>query len=74
MPVGDREVLVHRYGIDTNEGRMELAWDAEGLLLDASMVIRGQTVQSRLREVPPPRAYGAFELSMEAPVIDEEEL
>ena len=72
--LGDRTVAIQRWGIDTNEGRMVLAWDAEGLLVESSMVIRGQTIQTRLRPLPPPRAYGDFELSMEAPAIDEEEL
>lgn len=74
LTLGDRTVAIHRWGIDTNEGRMELAWDAEGLLVESSMVIRGQTVQTRLRALPPPREYGAFEVSMETPSIDEEEL
>ena len=74
LTLGERTVSVHRWGIDTNEGRMELAWDAEGLLVESSMVIRGQTVQTRLRSLPPPREYGAFEVSMKTPTIDEEEL
>lgn len=74
LTVGDRTVAVHRWGVDTPEGRVELAWDAEGLLLESSMVIRGQVIETRLKEIPPPREYGAFELSMDAPDVDEEEL
>ena len=70
----DRTVAVHRWGVDTNKGRIELAWDSEGLLLDASMVIRGQTIETRLRELPPMREYGVFELSIDVPDISEEEL
>ena len=74
LTLGERTVAIHRWGLDTNEGRMELAWDTEGLLVESSMVIRGQVVQARLRALPPPREYGAFEVSMETPSIDEEEL
>jgi len=74
LTVGGRTVAVHRWGLDTSEGRLELGWDAEGLLLESSMVIRGQVIETRLKELPPPREYGAFEVTMETPDVDEEEL
>ncbi|MFT5680062.1 MAG: hypothetical protein ACI8RZ_000967 [Myxococcota bacterium] len=74
LTIGGRTVAIHRWGVDTNEGRLELAWDAEGLLLESSMVIRGQVIETRLKALPPPREYGAFELSMDTPSIEEEEL
>jgi hypothetical protein len=74
LTVGGRTVAVHRWGLDTSQGRLELAWDAEGLLLESSMVIRGQTIATRLKQLPPPREYGAFQLSMDGPDIREEEL
>ena len=74
LTVGGRTVAVHRWGVDTSEGRLQLGWSAEGLLLESSMVIRGQVIETRLKEVPPPREYGAFEMTMETPDVDEEEL
>ena len=74
LRLDSQQIAVHRWGVDTTEGRMELAWNDEGLLVEASMVIRGQTLKTRLRELPTPRVYEAFDFSVEAPTIDEEAL
>ena len=76
LTVGGREVVVHRYAWTPPEGRFELAWSEDGLLLDWSVSAKGQTIDARIRELPPPRAYGSIEAStmQDMPTIQEEEL
>ncbi len=74
LELSGQSVLTHRWGFDTSEGRFELAWSEEGLLVDASLIIRGQQVQARARQLPTPRSYGEFQMTMEVPEVQEEQL
>lgn len=76
LVIRGQEVVVHRYAWTPPEGRFELAWSEDGLLLDWSITASGQTIDARLRSLPPPRAYGTVEASTtaEMPAFREEEL
>lgn len=74
LTVGGEQVLVHRYAWTPEEGRFELAWSDDGLLLDWSAQIKGQTIEARLKELPEARSFGAATTVSDLPSVTEEEL
>jgi hypothetical protein len=75
LVVNGQEVPVHAWSWTPEEGRFELAWSSDGLLLDWKAEFKGQTVHGRLRELPPPRSFGAAApVGNTMPEIVEEEL
>lgn len=74
LTVGGEQIVVHRYAWTPDEGRFELAWSGDGLLLDWSAQIKGQTIEARLKALPEARSYGSATTVSELPAFTEEEL
>jgi hypothetical protein len=72
--VGGQEVRVHRWSWTPQEGRFELAWSSDGMLLGWSAEIKGQTIQGRLKALPEPRSFGVAPALTGLPEFVEEEL
>ena len=75
LVINGQEVAVHAWSWTPAEGRFELAWSSDGLLLDWKAEFKGQTVHGRLRSLPLPRSFGVTTpVENDMPEIVEEEL
>jgi len=74
LTIGDETVLVHRYAWSPEEGRFELAWSDDGLLLDWSADLKGRKIHGRLQAMPPARSFGEAAPISGLPSVTEEEL
>ena len=72
ITIDGQPILVHRWGIDTDEGRVELSRSMEGLILGWSMDIEGEQLQATARSVPPERSYDTIAPLFGEAVLEEE--
>ena len=70
LQVGGQPVAVRRGRFQSADGNVDLAWNAEGVVLDYRMVVMGRQLEGKAKAAPPPRSFGEFELVPFAPLSE----
>jgi len=76
VKVGGRQVPVHRWDWTPPDGKVELSWSLDGVLVDYEAAFMGTTLDARLRQLPEPRTFGTIDMeplkSGDTKVIEED--